>query len=170
MIKTQFCVIGLMTLLMLNACKQENAVSAAGEKVSATSQKPPLKVTANQPTANGTFCFNKIFNKDVTDVQITLAENKVTGIMNWVPYEKDSARGTLAGVKNAAGEFELIYNYMIEGNQQTETKVMKIEGNNLHIKHGELLDANNDGNLVYKDVNAATYTETLATIPCKAAN
>ena len=59
---------------------------------------------------------------------------------------------------------------MIEGNQQTETKVMKIEGDSLHIKHGELLDVNNDGNLVYKDINAATYTETLDKIPCKAAH
>ena len=48
--------------------------------------------------------------------------NNITGLMNWVPYQKDSARGTLKGTKNAAGEFDLMYQYMIEGNQQTEKK------------------------------------------------
>ena len=87
--------------------------------------------------------------------------------MAWQPYQKDGAVGTLTGAKNANGEFELLYDYMIEGSKQTETKVMKIENGQLLIKTGELEDPKNDGNLRYKDVSKATYTETLPTVACQ---
>ncbi len=66
-------------------------------------------------------------------MQLVIVGNNITGLMNWVPYQKDSARGTLEGTKNAAGEFDLMYQYMIEGNQQTETKIMKVENETLWI-------------------------------------
>lgn len=116
---------------------------------------------------DGDYCFSKVLNKDVTAVQLHIAGNAVTGKMNWLPYEKDSARGTLKGQLNKAGELELLYDYMIEGNQQTETKIMKIENEKLMMKVGELLDTNNDGNLIYKDVNKAKYLEILERVDCK---
>ena len=158
--------LSLLALLALNACNKEKAATAS-RPVSATST---AKETINQVLVNGTFCFNKVLNIDVTYIELVIADSKVTGTMDWLPYEKDSARGTLAGTRNAAGELVLVYNYMIEGYRQTETKVMRIENGHLHIKRSELLDAHNDGNLVYKDVNAASYTEVLAEIPCKAAS
>jgi hypothetical protein len=72
----------------------------------------------------------------------------------------------LQGFKNAAGELDLIYDYMIEGSQQTETKIMKIEDGKLLIKIGELLDPKYDGNLVYKDVSQATFSEVLEATSC----
>ena len=117
--------------------------------------------------SDGTYCFNKLLNQDVTEVQLTILGNAVTGTMNWIPYQKDSARGTLKGSKNAVSEMDLMYDYMIEGNQQTETKVMKIEEGNLLVKTGQLLDPKNDGNLVYKDVTQAKYTEILEKVDCK---
>ena len=116
---------------------------------------------------DGYYCFSKVFNKDVTDVQIHIDGNNVTGKMNWLPYQKDSARGTLKGELNAARELELLYDYMIEGNRQTETKVMKIENEKLMMKVGELLDPNNDGHLIYKDVEKAKFSEVLETTDCK---
>jgi hypothetical protein len=108
-----------------------------------------------------------VWNKDITDIQLTIAGDVVTGVMNWIPYQKDGARGTLKGTKNAAGEFDLMYDYMIEGSQQTETKIMKIEDGKLLVKVGELLDPNYDGRLIYKDVNQAKYSEILDKIDCK---
>ncbi|HMR89639.1 MAG TPA: hypothetical protein PKD51_15870, partial [Saprospiraceae bacterium] len=113
------------------------------------------------------FCFLYAENRDTTYVSLMIDGTKVSGEMTWQPYEKDGARGTLNGTKLDSGELELMYTYMIEGNNQTETKVMKIDGDRLLIKVGELLDPKNDGNLVYKDVNQASYTEILQKVACK---
>ncbi len=56
---------------------------------------------------------------------------------------------------------------MIEGNQQSETIIMKIENEKLWFKKGELIDPNNDGHLVYKDVSQAKYEEGLEKADCK---
>ncbi|HSF70771.1 MAG TPA: hypothetical protein VLA25_00610, partial [Methylotenera sp.] len=99
--------------------------------------------------------------------QLTIVGSTITGKMDWIPHEKDSARGTLQGFRNAVGELDLMYDYMIEGSQQTETKIMKIEDGKLLVKVGELQDPKNDGNLVYKDVNQAEYSEVLEATSCK---
>lgn len=114
---------------------------------------------------NQELCFVKNFNKDVTTVTLTVSGDKVVGRMDWVPFEKDSARGTLSGTL-ANGEMNLLYDYMIEGARQTEEKIMKIEDGKLFIKHGELLDPKYNGNLIYKDSSTAVYNEILE--PCSA--
>lgn len=114
---------------------------------------------SNAKTKDGEYCFRKVENKDVTDVTLSINGNTVTGKMDWVPFEKDSARGTLSGSLMQNGEMNLIYNYMIEGSNQTETKIMKIENGKLYIKHGELVDPKYNGNLSYKDVSKAVYNE-----------
>ena len=108
----------------------------------------------------------KALNRDTTTVTLEVVGDKVTGNMHWNPYQKDGAIGTLTGTKNAAGEFELMYNYMIEGSNQSETKIMKIENGQLLIKKGELEDPKNDGNMRYKDVSKATYKEILKKVDC----
>ena len=151
----------ISSLFFLTACHQTDVPET-------NIQEPSSAIVVNKNSLqDGTFCFSKFYNKDVTDVQLTILGSAVTGKMDWVPYQKDSARGTLKGNKNAAGEMDLMYDYMIEGNQQTETKVMKIEDGKLLIKVGELLDPKNDGNLVFKDVNQAKYSEVLEKVDCK---
>ena len=152
---------GILIIAGLFACDVNNKTQENKQAAQAAT-----KQTVSS-TPDGMHCFSKIFNRDVTDVQLTIAGDTVTGIMNRLPYEKDSARGTLKGSKNAAGELDLIYDYMIEGKEQTETKIMKIEGEKLMIKVGELLDSNNDGHLIYKDVSKAKYLENLERVDCK---
>jgi hypothetical protein len=112
---------------------------------------------------NQELCFSKDINKDITTVTLTISGDTVTGKMDWVPFEKDSARGTLSGTLQN-GEMNLMYDYMIEGAHQTEEKIMKIQDGKLLIKHGELLDPKYDGHLIYKDKASAVYNETLE--PC----
>ena len=151
----------ISSLFFLTACHQTDVPET-------NIQEPSSAIVVNKNSLqDGTYCFSKFYNKDVTDVQLTILGSAVTGKMDWVPYQKDSARGTLKGSKNAAGEMDLMYDYMIEGNQQTETKVMKIEDAKLLIKVGELLDPKNDGNLVFKDVSQAKYSEFLEKVDCK---
>ena len=151
----------ILSLISLIACNKTDAPEA---NIHAPSGVP---VKSSNSLQDGTYCFSKLFNQDVTDVRLTIIDSAVTGKMDWVPYQKDSARGTLQGAKNAAGELDLMYDYMIEGNQQTETKIMKIEDGKLLIKVGELLDPKNDGNLVYKDVTQAKFSEVLEPAECK---
>ena len=156
----------IFCLFLLTACGKTDAPEAN------VHQPPSLSVAitdsgASNNIKDGTYCFSKLFNQDITDVQLTILGNAVTGKMDWIPYEKDSARGTLRGFKNATGELDLTYDYMIEGSQQTETKIMKIEDGKLLVKVGELLDPKNDGNLVYKEVSQAKYSEVLEATSCK---
>jgi hypothetical protein len=129
--------------------------------------EPTKQPSIVENKTEGTFCFLSALNKDSTMISLTITGNKVNGTMHWQPYEKDGSVGTLMGTKNANGEMDLLYDYIIEGNRQTETKVMKIENGKLMIKNGELVDANNNGNLKYKDVTKANYTETLDSVSCK---
>lgn len=151
----------ILSLISLIACNKTEAPEA---NIHAPSGVP---VKISNSLQDGTYCFSKLFNQDVTDVRLIILDSAVTGKMDWVPYQKDSARGTLQGSKNAAGELDLMYDYMIEGNQQTETKIMKIEDGKLLIKVGELLDPKNDGNLVYKEVTQAKFSEVLEPVECK---
>ncbi len=156
--------LAIFSLFLLSACSKTDAPEA---NIHAPSGVPGKADIVELYMQDGTFCFSKRFNQDTTDVQLTILGSAVTGKMDWIPYQKDSARGTLQGFKNAAGELDLMYDYMIEGNQQTETKMMKIENGKLLIKTGELLDPKNDGNLVYKDVSQAKFSEVLEPINCK---
>ena len=114
------------------------------------------------------FCFFKNENRDITKVTLRIDDKKVTGTMDWVPFEKDSGRGTLSGSLLPDGQMDVLFDYVIEGSHQTETKFMKIVDNNLHIKHGELEDKKYNGNLTYKDPAKAVYNEIIK--PCSAEN
>ena len=161
----------LACFLLISACdKQVTPFNNAAPNTPDSTINITKNTEENTPGANladGTFCFKKSLNKDVTNVQLAIVGNNITGLMNWVPYQKDSARGTLKGTKNAAGEFDLMYQYMIEGNQQTETKIMKVQNETLWIKKGELLDPKNDGNLEFKDAAQAKYQESIPAADCK---
>ena len=128
------------------------------------------KVAAETPSISeleGKRCFMSAINKDTTRVSIQIDGDKVTGDMVWLPYEKDKRVGTLLGTKNANGELELIYNFMQEGMSQTETKIMKVENDVLLIKHGDLEDPKNDGNMRYKDVSKAAFSEKIPKADCE---
>ncbi|MBP6623633.1 MAG: hypothetical protein KA198_00585 [Chitinophagaceae bacterium] len=112
-------------------------------------------------------CFLMAKNRDTTTVNLKIENNQVSGSMEWLPYEKDGAHGTLAGTKNPNGEMNLIYTYTIEGSNQTSEEIMKIENNQLLVKKGELIDPNNDGHTKFKDAATAVYADTLQKVDCK---
>ncbi|MBL7925755.1 MAG: hypothetical protein JNK61_02505 [Bacteroidia bacterium] len=112
-------------------------------------------------------CFMQALNNDTTWVTLTAIGDTITGTMKWQPFAKDGAIGSLRGLKAINGEMHLEYDYIIEGQKQTETKIMKIENDSLFIKHGALVDADNNGHLKYKDEAAAQYTEILPKSICK---
>ena len=161
----------LACFLLISACDKQTTLTSESTLNTSNSPvniaKPTEAVAPIAKIADVTYCFKKSLNKDVTNVRLVIVGDDVTGLMNWVPYQKDSARGTLKGTKNTDGKFELFYQYMIEGNQQTETKIMKVQNKMLWIKKGELLDPKNDGNLIFKDAAQAKFQEGIASTDCK---
>ena len=132
-----------------------------------TKQEKTTTETPSISELEGKKCFMSAVNKDTTRVSIQIDGDKITGDMVWNPYQKDKRVGTLMGTKNANGELELTYNFMQEGMSQTETKIMKIENDILLIKHGDLEDPKNDGNMRYKDASKATFTEKIPKTNCE---
>jgi hypothetical protein len=157
----------LASFLFISACNNQQAAEKITEIAPVAAIQKPAVAKPTRPSTDGTFCFKKVINQDVTNVQLVVSGKDVSGFMNWVPHQKDSGRGTLKGTKNKAGELDLMYDYMIEGSQQSETKIMKIDNETLWIKKGVLTDPNNDGRLVYKDASQAKYQEGLQAADCK---
>lgn len=97
-----------------------------------------------------------------------LTSDDIRGEMIWRPYQKDGATGTLTGKMISDNEIQFLYDYLIEGNRQSETCVMKIDDNVLSLKKGELTeDPANPGNMTYKNAGDAVYTDVLQKINCQ---
>ncbi len=157
-----FC-IAVLAFSCNNASTTKQEKPAVKETTAAAAEKP-----AQPEVLKGDYCFQKALNRDTTTVRVRiLSSDDIRGEMTWSPWQKDGAYGTLTGKMNAANEMELMYKYQIEGSNQTETKIMKIENNKLSIKRGELMDPKNDGNSVFKDATKAVFTEVLDKISCQ---
>lgn len=130
----------------------------------ANTSTPTLEPAKSELT-DGTYCFEYRFVKDVNTVNLVVNGNTITGEMNWIPFEKDGGRGTLQGTRNG-NEITAIWSYVIEGSNQTEEVMFKVEGEQLIRKTGELVDEKNDGNLKLKDPAAAQYDEIYTKVTC----
>ncbi len=164
---TTFLNILALSVLSFVACKNDKTTTTTTSESTTTTTVTTAPAHTDPPAPSNQMCFLSALNRDTTTVTLVFDGDKVTGEMNWLPWEKDGATGTLKGTKNADGELELMYNYVIEGSEQSETKVMKIENGDLMIKVGELVDPKNNGNLKFKDVKKAKYKETLKRVSCK---
>jgi len=120
-------------------------------------------VAIAKPTID-TLCFEERVGKDLTNVRLIINGDSVTGNMEWLPWEKDRARGTLKGKKNG-NEIIADYDYIIEGSNQLEEKVFILDGDKLLIKSGELEEKN--GKLLMKDPAKATIGQTLTKKVCQ---
>lgn len=146
-------------ILAVSACKSKTSETQTTE---GTTSNADTVATATKPTAEA-LCFEEKIGKDLTTVRLTIEGNDVIGSMEWLPWEKDQARGTLKGKKNG-NEIVANYDYMIEGSNQSEEKIFVLEGDKLLIKTGELQDKN--GKLVLKNPAKATVGQTLKKVAC----
>lgn len=71
-----------------------------------------------------------IKNQDSTTIELAIKNNKVTGQMNWLPYQKDSRKGTLTGT--ARGDtINAVWSFMQEGMMDTIGLKLILNGNRL---------------------------------------
>lgn len=142
----------------LFGCETKKADTAA------SAAPPPPPPAATIEVKADTLCFEYIFNKkDITTVQLVVKGDNITGDMHWHPYEKDGAHGTLKGVKKG-DVITADYAYMIEGSNQMEEVIFKLEGDKLSKLVGELTEKGEK--LVIKDPSKAKYTEVYPKADC----
>lgn len=154
--------LALIIFVALNACQSKKAETEMTDTTSVMSAD--TVATATKPSTDETLCFELKEGKDLTTVKLIMKGDAVTGEMNWTPWEKDGAVGTLKG-KKVGNEIVADYDYMIEGSNQSEEKIFKIEGDKLLIKEGELIEGK-EGKLIMKDATKATFKETLVKVSC----
>lgn len=153
----------LLSTITIIACKSKTDETQTVDSTAAITAD--TVATATKPvSAEETLCFEHKEGKDNTTVKLVINGDAVTGEMNWTPWEKDGAVGSLKG-KKVGDEIFVDYDYVIEGSNQSEEKIFKIEGDKLLEKSGELVDGK-DGKLVMKDPAKAKYMAGLVKIKC----
>jgi hypothetical protein len=153
----------LLSTITIIACKSKTDETQTADSTAAIAKD--TVATATKPSGEETLCFELKEGKDVTTVKLVMKGDSITGEMEWLPWEKDGAVGTLKG-KKVGEEIIVDYEYVIEGSSQMEEKIFKIDGEKLLIKEGELTETKT-GKLVLKDASKAKYSETLLKVNCK---
>ncbi|MBN8421738.1 MAG: hypothetical protein J0L73_22675 [Verrucomicrobia bacterium] len=105
--------------------------------------------------------------KEYTRIALTIDGGQVTGTQNWLPKQPDGhgAHGTISG-KVTDGLIRVLYEYTIEGSEQSEEEVLKLDGDKLYIGEGQLLaDPKNDAHLKLEDPSKVVFKKPLTKIP-----
>lgn len=103
--------------------------TVAGDTISKTAD---TAVAGNKP-AISSLCFLRTEGKehqDSTSVELVVKGSKVSGIMNWLPWQKDSRKGTLNG--EVKGDTVLAtWTFMQEGVKDTLNLKFKLDSSQL---------------------------------------
>lgn len=68
--------------------------------------------------------------QDTTSIELVIKDNKITGLMNWLPYQKDSRKGKLQGIiKNDT--IDVVWSFMQEGMTDTINLKFTVKNNQL---------------------------------------
>ena len=104
----------------------------AGDTLAKAKDTPP---TNNTQTVSS-LCFLRIDGKtkpDSTSIELVIKGDQVTGQMNWLPYQKDSRKGTLSGtIKDDT--IQAKWSFMQEGMKDTLNLKFKLDGDKLSQK------------------------------------
>ncbi|MEO8887031.1 MAG: hypothetical protein ABI367_13280 [Mucilaginibacter sp.] len=99
----------LAMLLIISSCStNENSDNAKN----GTTVKPPIASALCFLLTEGNN------NRDSTSIELVIKNNKVTGSMNWLPYQKDSRKGSLTGTINN-NIIQANWSFMQEGIKDT---------------------------------------------------
>lgn len=101
--------------------------------------------------------FQKVEPKALTTLSIVIEGDQVAGNQHWIPKEMDGAHGMIQGTIKG-NIVRVIYSYTIEGSEQTEEQLFKIEGDRIIKGEGDMKDPKDDGHMVFRDVSKVTFT------------
>lgn len=107
-----------------------------------------------------TLYFEKTEPKALTTLSLYIEDGKVYGNQHWIPTDMDGAHGTMEGTLK--GDIvRVIYSYTIEGSEQSEEQIYKLQGNKLLIGEGDMKDPKDDGHMVFRDASKVTFTKSV---------
>ena len=108
--------------------------------------------------------FAKETKVDSTRIALSIENGeKVSGTKVWQPKNEHGARGYLEGIVNG-DVIQALWSYEIEGSEQSEEMVLKLEGDKLLIGEGELVEGGN-GRMNLKEPNSVAFTTSLKKVP-----
>lgn len=110
-----------------------------------------------------TLFFAKESKSEFTHVALRIEGDQVSGTQHWQPKDEHGARGTLAGVLTEGGRIRAVYQYTIEGSEQVEEQVYKLDGDKLFLGEGELVEGK-DGRLNLKAPDKVEFASALAKV------
>lgn len=144
--------------LWVAACTSTpEAPAAAAPAAAAESTSPQAKFPVH--------CFeNRMPDGSVLSFQYTEYYDEIVGILDYSFYEKDGAHGTFKGTK-AGNLITATWSYTIEGSEQAEEILFKIEGDKALKASGELTEGESGG-LVLKDPATVKWEETFTRVRC----
>jgi hypothetical protein len=96
-------------------------------------------------------------------MNLHIKNDSVTGVLNWLPAQKDKMTGTLVGTIQD-DVITAIYTYSAEGTMAKEEKILKLDSNRIFFKTGELEERN--GVWTLKD-KTAPFSESIPKILCR---
>lgn len=136
------------SLLLATACGPSNNNQTDGQTTTVPAEAPKIETKCYILTEGDK-------NQDSTLIMLAFSGNLVSGTMDWQPFEKDGAHGTIEA--NLEGDrIKGVYHYMIEGSRQSEQVEFKmIENDYLAQKQAELVEKiPGQADMVFKDPNA----------------
>jgi hypothetical protein len=71
------------------------------------------------------YCFREVMDNDTSRVSLHVEGGKVTGDMDYIPYEKDARRGTITGVM-VNDEIKAVWHYQQEGSDDSMQVAFKL--------------------------------------------
>ena len=92
------------------------------------------------PAQNAEYCFINTAgtsNQDTTKIHLVIKANKVSGEMDWLPKEKDTRKGTLAGTLHG-NMIEAVWGFVQEGKADTLAVEFKLSPQQLAERPFEL--------------------------------
>ena len=113
----KYIILVFAAAFILSSCSSNSDKADVADTVTATPVKAPLAHA---------LCFLRTEGRDSTSIEMVIKDNKVTGLMNWMPYEKDSRKGKLAGtIKNDT--IDVVWSFMQEGMTDTLNLHFKLD-------------------------------------------
>lgn len=155
-----------LSCLLFFSCQSKDSKQATNE----TSQPAPGQDIAKPGTVQPeTFCYRLAVGddpnrQDVWFAKLTVDGHKVSGIYNWIPYEKDNERGLFLGVMDG-GIVTGVWNSTIEGNYQKKEVVFKMSDTELVRKRGATEEK--DGILRLKESEVTIWAEVMVRVDCE---
>ncbi len=139
---------------------------AALRRTIGTMTKPLLTLLFLGPAlslAGETLYFEVATPEETTRVSLYIEGEDVSGIQTWEVPDAHGTQGSLEGKAGEEGILRLRHDYTIEGSDQSEEVIYKLQGDTLHLGEGELVETNS-GLLKLKDPSKVEFTKTLKRI------